>query len=645
MVLVAWKLPAFTSDEWQAASAMINTLGRQLGQFNSDWDFATSVNVFSFGGLLAPVAVAALELYDASDVDEALGWVWKATSGLHRDFDEGVFDKRIKNMIKADVITQVESIDARATVLADLVQFRKSFDFRGNGEFLIEELKKIDELDGGDFRDFMKGTLAQDNSVVLVVKSSKKGRKGDKRAPLKYSGRTHEADKTALVNPEEAQRPLPIPGEKTLLSGAEKYALPNGMTVMLLPYRSMPVVTSLLMFDAGSAHEDRERAGLADVTASFLEPPRDSDFWTVGVTFGGWSDPDRTWFIARGVEIYLDVALKGMERIVKVGQHDQDTIEKWQRLMKNLLATDRQKRDWVYRRELDGALFGPQHPYTVTGSPTPETVRRINRDAAMAFKRRHYTARNATLIVAGSFEPAAARKLIAENYGDWPGGHQDAPVARDLPPRAGPIYFGVIEPDSPQMAVTVAYPTVGWIDDNTAARMVLAEMLNLRMAKIRTQLGSTYGTYAQLAQRVGPSAYRMGGNIDAERAGESLKAMRDEIERLRKGDGFDVDFATARRIVVRQLLDEATDSMSLATRLAELARHHIPPAMHNQLLAGIARLTPAQVKALVERELAPDREVVACKGDRAVLSRAFQAAEIGPARLIDPTAPQQPGGR
>ena len=45
----------------------------------------------------------------------------------------------------------------------------------------------------------------------------------------------------------------------------------------------------------------------------------------------------------------------------------------------------------------------------------------------------------------------------------------------------------------------------------------LGPMLNLRMATVREQLGSTYGTYAGRSVRRGPTAYVMGGSIDAER--------------------------------------------------------------------------------------------------------------------------------
>ena len=91
------------------------------------------------------------------------------------------------------------------------------------------------------------------------------------------------ASSEPIIDPAEAKRPLPAPETKSVLGQAERYTLGNGMRIVLLPYRAMPIVTAQLMFDVGAAHEPVKRAGLADISASFLSPPRDSTFWRVGV--------------------------------------------------------------------------------------------------------------------------------------------------------------------------------------------------------------------------------------------------------------------------------------------------------------------------------------------------------------------------
>jgi predicted Zn-dependent peptidase len=165
---------------------------------------------------------------------------------------------------------------------------------------------------------------------------------------------------------------------------------------------------------------------------------------------------------------------------------------------------------------------------------------------------------------------------------------------------------------------------------------VLTAMLNDQMSSIRTRLGATYGTYARRDARLAASAYDLGGAIDAPRAGEAIRAMREGIDALRRGTEFDVAFVRARRRVVQRLLGESTQSAVLASRLGQIARFGLDPSYDATLLQHTAALSPAQVKDLLARELDPAREIVVARGDRAAVTRAFGDAGIAGARLVEP---------
>ncbi|HUH01557.1 MAG TPA: insulinase family protein [Kofleriaceae bacterium] len=635
-VFVIWPLPPRTSDDYPAGRSMIGAVNQRLGYFNEQYDFAAGVGAFPFGGELAPVMVVTAELYKAGDADEVLDWIWKSTSGIHRGFEDGMFSDESSAIGKAALITAMESLDDRATFIADQVQFQNKVDFGSDKEYLFAALEQYDKLDGGRFRDFMKSRLSKDNAKVVVIKSSKSGLKGDKRAALKFSGRSHDQDQTPLVDPAEAQRPLPAPETKSILNDAVQYTLGNGMKVILLPFDGLPIVTTRLIFAAGGAHEPADKAGLADITASFLRSPMDSNIGQIGIRIGGSANLDTTTFQSHGINIYLEPLIKGLERLVKAGEIRQEVIESWQRYQKLEFDSERFRRNRAFQLEAAKAIFGPDHPYAIKGSPTENTYKRIGRDVAMDFKD-HYSAKNATLIVVGSFKLESAKSIISGSFGDWGGGRQDKPIAAEARPRTGPEYYGVVEPEEvPQMTVQIAYPAPAGIGGDEAARRVLAAMLNLRMAEIRTKLGSTYGTYAARPPRVGPTAYVMGGTVDATRGGESLKAMRDAVDSLRRGENFDRDFATARRTVLKSLLAESTDTRSLAGRLANIATYGLSLDYYDQQVKATAAVSPAQVRAIMETELDPSHEILGLMADRPTLENTFKEAGIETVRYIEP---------
>jgi predicted Zn-dependent peptidase len=427
-----------------------------------------------------------------------------------------------------------------------------------------------------------------------------------------------------------------VPPELRVFAGATRFQLGNGMRVVLLPVDAMPVVAAELVFDAGDATAPDSPA-LAWASAELPTMPRDATaFAETGVQIGCGTTPDHTICQARGMSIYLHVVIRALERLSKAGRTTQKSVERVQRSTQAMFKLRRTFQELEFERQQLAAVFGPAHAYTRGGVQGPQAFDKLGLDAIMAFREQHYTASNATLIVAGTFDIKQAEATVREVFGGWSAGHKDEPVPRIARDRTGPLYIGVVGDDDPQVDVAILYPSPAGIGGEQAARMVLTEMLNQEMWDIRAKLGATYGTYARRDARVSASAYNLGGAVDAPRAGEALRAMRDRVEALRSGSHFDALFVRARRTVVQRMLGESTVSIELASRLAQIARFGLDVNDANAILRQAAALSPAQVRQLLTRELDPRLEVVVMLGDRAALTRAFSDAGLKDPKLVEP---------
>ena len=125
--------------------------------------------------------------------------------------------------------------------------------------------------------------------------------------------------------------------------------------------------------------------------------------------------------------------------------------------------------------------------------------------------------------------------------------------------------------------------------------------------------------------------------MDAERAGESIKAIRDSLDDLRKGDAdFDVDFVRARRTLISKLLGESTVTEDLARTLGYISNYGQELDFNNKVLQEIAAVSPAQIRALIKTELDPNNEVVVMLGDKAHVEKAFADAGIKDTKIVEP---------
>ncbi len=640
-VHIAWALPAQNTDAGQQALYGLNQAFFRTANAAEEYDFAYSVSPALLGGPEAPLFLMSIELKGMDKLGEALEFVWKGARSAHRGFADVTwqqFDAQRK-IAQADFIAGLEPLVSRTNQIGEAVQFSKDVAFDSNEEYLIHELKKFESFDGDAIASTVKRTLDPDKAKVIVIKANKEGLKGDKRVAVNFQTKSHDQAQQPEVDPKEARRPLVVKAELKALDKAIRYQLGNGMKVVLLPVEgAMPLIAANLIFSVGDVHAPTP--GMADAAARFLRLPLDAEAMQMtGVGVRGQTNNDHTFFASNAVNIYLDVVINALERTITAGEYYQESIERWQKGTREYYKLHSAQEELEFERQTLTGVFGGDHPYTKNGLILPDSIGGIGKDELNSFRRKHYSAGNATLVIAGNFDPEKAKKYISSAFGGWSKGHVDVAMSEPAHPAAGAQFVGVIaEREVPQMTVAISYPAAAGIDGEEAARMVLTEMLNSRMGDIRFKLGSTYGVYARRTRNLGPASYQMGGTVDATRAGESLKAMRDGIDSLRQGgEQFDIDFVRARRSLIQNLLGESTVSAELAGRLGTIARFNLQPDNYDTLLKMIAAVSTAQIRALIQRELDPAREVVVTLADRATVEKAFVDAGMTNVKIVEPT--------
>jgi zinc protease len=645
MVHVAWALPPSNTPEGEAVQFGINQQIIRTAQKAQEYDFATQILPQVVGGRLAPVFVMSIELKNKGKLNEALDFVWKAANQAHRGFDMASWAQmqEYKANAKADFIASIEPLMYRTLQIGESVQFSQDIDFGSQQEYIIHELEKIDAFDGGKVRDAVKKALDPDKAKVIVINNTKEGTHGDVRSNIAFQTKSDERKESPEVDPKEASRPLKVAAQLKTLSSAQRFELGNGMKVVLLPIESMPLVAAQLQFSVGTSVDP----AVADAAASYLRGPIDAEATqAAGISVRCQADLDTTRCSTRGINIYLDIMVKALERQITAGEYDQKSLEQYAKLYKDDMKRQDSQTEFEFNRQMYTALYGAEHPYTLAAAVSPDEVAKLGHDKLMSFKGSHYKAGNATIIIAGNFDAKKAEHLIKSTFGGWGKGKKQPAVSPDFAPRTGPAFIGVIGKDNPQTTIRILYPAAAGVDGQEAARRVLAQMLNIRMEDMRFKLGSTYGSYAGHIPAVGPTAYVLGGDFDTARTGESLKAMRESVamyQRIAAGKGtdaevtqFQVDFVRARRKLIQVLLGESTVSAELASRLGFMATYDLPGDFYNSLLQQTAAVSPAQIKALINAEIKPETEVVVTRGARDKIAKTFADAGISDVKIVEP---------
>ncbi len=638
VVNVLWALPAHYTAEHDNVSFMQFVFANIASGMADEYGVCEATGAFELGGSLAPVMWAGFEVRKGKSADECLKYIWAAAAKTHRYFESSDYKqaKIGRAHAKAAFVKQMESISARAEFVANGVQFDKRVKFTGEDNYFYKHLDGIDKLDAGKFKSFVKKTLARDKAIVFIAEASKTGKRRDSRSKLKFSAKTHDQKADPVIDPATAGQPLPAPKQNSIVASAERYTLGNGMKVVLLPYKGMPIVQANLLFQTGAIHEPENKAGLAGMAARISLPMDSVAMRAADISIRGNGGMDSTVFATNGINIYLREIIVGLERVIKAGRVSQAGIEKYRSSFKDQFARDSYQRGHVYGLARETAIYGATHPYVTKGDPTPKTLSNFGMDDSHSFGRKHYSAKNATIIIAGNFDVDRAKSLISEHFGAWGGGHLDKPLDLSANPQGGQVIGVIGDKGMSQMQISIVYPSPAGKDKDYAARLVLASMMNARMGKVRSELGSTYGVRAGLRTRQGPGFYMISGSVDATRAGESLKFMRTKIDELRNGVDFNRYFVVARKTVLSSMLAESTESGALAGRLTQIARYHGDADQYDKLAREVAAMTPAAVKAVMLKDLNPKKEIIVNMADRETLDASFAEAGLDNVRILDP---------
>jgi zinc protease len=225
----------------------------------------------------------------------------------------------------------------------------------------------------------------------------------------------------------------------------EKYTLPNGLTVITHEDHRLPLVAVDLWYHVGPLNERPGRTGFAHLFEHMMfegsehvgEKAHIKDVESAGATdVNGTTSFDRTNYFETMPSNQLELALwlesdrmgflmEGLDRHLLANQRD---------VVRNERRQGEGRPYYVADEAVFHLLFPKGHPYygEVIGSHADIESARIAdvRD----FHQQFYTPNNASIAIAGDFDPVKLRAQLAKYFGPIPRGPKVAPVTAATPP-------------------------------------------------------------------------------------------------------------------------------------------------------------------------------------------------------------------
>jgi zinc protease len=220
--------------------------------------------------------------------------------------------------------------------------------------------------------------------------------------------------------------------------------LPNGLRLILHEDHSTPIVAVNIWYHVGSKNEVPGRTGFAHLFEHMMfqgSKHYDNDFFVplqeAGGTLNGSTNSDRTnyWEVVPSNFLELALWLESDRMGYLLDALTEEKLTNQRDVVKNEKRQNYDNRPYgLVSEQIATAMYPPRHPYRWLTIGSLEDINAASLADVSNFFRRFYTPNNASLVIAGDFDPFEARRLVEKYFG---------------PIKPGPTVEPVVAPPAP----------------------------------------------------------------------------------------------------------------------------------------------------------------------------------------------------
>lgn len=419
-------------------------------------------------------------------------------------------------------------------------------------------------------------------------------------------------------------------------------ALPSGIRLVTAPVSKLPIVTVLVIIDAGSTHDPAGREGVAALTAgALLEGGEELDgaaiaerFEQLGTSVESGADWDSAFVKITTLSERLEEATLLLGQTVSNPAFPEREVErlKAERLAE-ILQLETEPRGLADEKFTE-FLYASESRYSKPDEGSTESVTALSRQDVVDFYTTRYRTGSTTVVVAGDVTPESARQLISEAFRQWPSGK---PASERLITSARTTRRNVHivdKADAPQSELRVGHVGLPRKHPSFFPAMVMNAILgglfgsriNLNLREVH---GYTYGASSYFDWRRGPGPFVVSTAVQSEVTAPALREIFLEIGRIRSEQVSEAELSLARDYLEGVFPIRYETTAAIASALATLVIHDLPADYYDSYRKSIRAVSANQVLEAAKSQLHPDQ---------------LQTVVVGDARLVrDPIAELQAG--
>ena len=541
-----------------------------------------------------------------------------------------------KNEILTSALKSRETAEGKASTLAASIIVSR------DPKAADQQLAAIARVTAADVQRVARQYLGDNQSAALTYLPEAPGAKGDS------VGIADTVQVAALVAPKdivihtqaspETRIAVPAPGAPVspTIPTASESKLANGMRLIVVEKRDLPIVTATVVSPAGGTRDPAGKAGTAALAASLLTKGTTTrsaeqiaqQIESLGGSIGAGADWDAAFATVTVKADQVEPALTVLADVARNPAFAQEELDRARKQTVDGVTVQLKDPAALAGIAASRAVFG-NRAYGNMLSGTPTSLPRITRDDVASAYARAWSPDQSALVVVGDIAAKDATALAQKLFGDWKPGNVTyiaAPVTAAPKPRV----IVVDLPEAGQAGVVVARPGIARSDKEFYAAQVANATLGVGFTsrlnrEIRIKRGLSYGAGSSLGVRADAGLFTASAQTKNETADEVADLILAEIAKLGAETPTQTDLAPRRATLIGGFGRSLETVDGLGALVANLALYDLPMSDLADYAGRVRAVTPEQVQAAFADHLPVNRASLVIVGDGSLFLDALRA--------------------
>lgn len=440
-------------------------------------------------------------------------------------------------------------------------------------------------------------------------------------------------------------RPIQTPNVAT-------FTLANGMKLYLLEDHELPVVNGAARIRVGNLFDPKDKVGLATVAGMVmrtggtraktgeqldveLENIAASVESSIGETSGSVSFSSLVENTDEVMGVFHDV-LTGPE-------FRQEKIDLAKTQLRSGISRRNDSAQGIGPREFADILYGKDTPYG--WSVEYATLGRIARADLQSFYQRYFFPSNVMLAVWGDFKTDEMKGKIEKLFAGWTAQQEPVPAFPKVSGNGAPGVYLAVKKDITQTFLTIGELGGEFRDKDYPALEIMGDILgggfqSRLFQQVRTKMGNAYEVSASWSANYDhPGLFEIGAGTKSHSTVETIRAIQQEVERMRTTEVTDEELAVAKETALNSLVFAFDSRTKTLGRMLTYEYYGYPKDFIQQYQKALSAVTRADVLRVAKQHLDPARFTIVAVGNPDMFDKPLESLG-GPVTAIDLTIPE-----